>query len=63
MGIFGRGGQDGAKGCGRAERTATAFQDRPEHDPIVLPKQTESGQNGGPFGVVRWSWPYKWDRS
>ena len=20
-------------------------------------------QNGGPFGVVRWSWPYKWDRS
>ena len=18
-------------------------------------------QNGGPFGVVRWSWPYKWD--
>lgn len=47
----------------RVRRTATASEKWPGHDPIALPKRTESGQNGGPFGVVRWSWPYKWDRS
>ena len=37
---------------------------RRAHDPRIREMaQTESGQNGGPFGVVRWSWPYKWDRS
>ena len=41
--------------------TATASEKWPGHDPIALPKWTESGQNGGPFGVMRWSWPYKWD--
>ena len=44
-------------------RTATTSKKWPGHDPIALPKQTEFGQNGHPFGVVRWSWPYKWDRS
>ena len=39
----------------RAGRTATASQDSPGHDPIDLPKQTESGQNGRPFGVAWWS--------
>ena len=47
----------------RVRRTVTASEKWPRHDPIALPKWTESGQNGGPFGVVRWSWPYKWDRS
>ena len=42
----------------RAGRTATASQDRPGHDPKSLPKRTESGQNGRPFGVARWIWPY-----
>ena len=45
----------------RIGRTATASEKGPGHDPIALPKWTESGQNGGPFGVMRWSWPYKWD--
>ena len=52
--------------CGmrpRVRRTTTASEKWHGHDPIALPKRTESGQNGGPFGVVRWSWPYKWDRS
>ena len=43
----------------RVRRTATASEKWPGHDPIALPKRIESGQNGGPFGVVRWSWPYK----
>ena len=47
----------------RVRRAATASEKWPGHDPIALPKWTESGKNGGPFGVVRWSWPYKWDRS
>ena len=47
----------------RVRRTATASEKWPGHDPIALPKRTESGQNGGPLGVVHWSWPYKWDRS
>ena len=47
----------------RIWRMTTASEKWPGHEPIALPKQTESGQNGGPFGVVRWSWPYKWDRS
>ena len=47
----------------RVRRTTTASEKWPGQDPIALPKQTESGQNRGPFGVVRWSWPYKWDRS
>ena len=47
----------------RVRRTATASEKWPGHDPIALPKWTEYGQNEGPFGVVRWSWPYKWDRS
>ena len=47
----------------RVRRTTTASEKWPGHDPIALPKRTESGQNGGPFRVVRWSWPYKWDRS
>ena len=47
----------------RIRRTATASEKWPGHDPIALPKRTESGQNGGLFGVMRWSWPYKWDRS
>ena len=47
----------------RVQRTTTASEKWPGHDPIALPKQTESGQNEGLFGVVRWSWPYKWDRS
>ena len=47
----------------RVRRTANAFEKWPIHDPIALPKQTESRQNGRPFGVMRWSLPYKWDRS
>ena len=46
----------------QVRRTTTASEKWPGHDPIALPKRTESGQNRGPFGVVRWSWPYKWDR-
>ena len=41
--------------------TSTASEKWPEHDPIALPKWTESRQNGRPFGVVHWSGPYKWD--
>ena len=47
----------------RVRRTATASEKWPGHDPIALPKRRESGQNGRSFGVVRWRWPYKWDRS
>ena len=47
----------------RVQRTTTASEKWPEYDPIALPKRTKSGQNGGPFVVMRWSWPYKWDRS
>ena len=43
--------------CPRAGRMAIASQDRPGHDPIDLLKRTESGQDGRPFGVARWSWP------
>ena len=46
----------------RVQRTTTASEKWPGHDP-ALPKWTESGQNGGPFGVVHWSWPYKWDHN
>ena len=46
----------------RVRRTTTASEKWPVHDPIALPKLAESGQIGGPFGVVHWSWPYKWDR-
>ena len=42
----------------RVGRTATASEKWPGHDPIALPKWTESRQNGGPFGVMRWSWPH-----
>ena len=41
----------------RVGRTTTASHKWPEHDPIVLFKQTESKQNRRPFEVVRWSWP------
>ena len=47
----------------RVRHTTTTPEKWPGHDPIALPKWIESGQNGGPFGVMRWSWPYKWDRS
>ena len=47
----------------RVGRTTTASEKWPGHDPIALPKRTESRKNGGSFGVVHWSWPYKWDRS
>ena len=46
----------------RVRRTATASEKWPGHDPVALPKRTES-KNGGLFGAVHWSWPYKWDRS
>ena len=41
--------------------TATASDKWPGDGPIALPKRIESRQNGGSFGVVRWSWPYRWD--
>ena len=53
---------DASFGIGK-KSMATASEKWPGHDPIALPKWTESGQNRGPFGVVHWSWPYKWDRS
>ena len=54
-------GQDAAGMRPRAGRTATASQDTPGHDPITLPKRTESGQNRRLLGVARWSWPKKPD--
>ena len=51
-------GQDVTGMRPRVERTETASQKLPEHDPIILPKRTESGQNGRPFEVARWSWPH-----
>ena len=47
----------------RVGRTTTASEKWPGHDPIALPKRTESGQNERSFGVVHWSWPYKRDHS
>ena len=49
--------------CLHVGRTATAYEKWPRHDPISLHKWTVFRQNGDPFGVVRWSWPYKLDRS
>ena len=56
-------GRDAAGMRPRIRRTATASEKWPSHGPIALPKWKKFGQNGGPFGVTRWSWPYKWDRS
>ena len=50
-------GQDTAGMHPRAGRAATASRDTPGHVSKSLPKRTESGQNGRPFGVARWSWP------
>ena len=47
----------------RVGHTATASEKWLGHGPITLPKRIDSRPNGGSFGVVRWSWPYKWDRS
>ena len=56
--IFWNGGSrmDASFGIGK-KSTAIASEKWHRHDAIALPKQTESGKNGGPFGVVRWSWP------
>ena len=46
-------GQDAAGMRPRVRRMATSSEKWAGHDPIAQPKQTEPGQNGGPFGVVR----------